>query len=200
MTLSNVFNPLSDSLRTNQPLSQFTYMRVGGPADYLAVAQSISELTDLVNIAHKNKLRYMVLGGGSNIIFSDAGFRGLVIINRASRCLVDTANLSITVDSGVLTNMLVNESLRSGLSGLEPFLGIPGSVGGALFNNSHYMNEFIGTYVKTVELLDGNGNIRTETRTYLDFSYDHSILQQTHEVVLQATFSLNPEVLLSPAN
>lgn len=186
----------------NEPLKNHTYMKVGGPADVFFIARSEEDLKTAVRAAIKHHLPYHVLGGGSNVVIRDGGLRGLVVKNRAdkislagfkgtvtaSRAGVNSA--LVKAESGVIVNYLVRFTLEESLGGLEEFLGIPGTVGGAIINNSHHLGHLIGNYIQNVTVLDRHGKEKVYSQKELQFAYDYSILQRTHEVVLSAIFSL----------
>ena len=131
--------------------------------------------------------------------------RGLVIKNRADAIRtigfqgkVDANKTKVNqavieADSGTLLNKLVRHTIEEGLQGLEVFLSVPGTVGGAIYNNSHYRpeeNEFIGNHLYQATLIDSTGDIKQVDQTYFQFSYDYSILHRTKATVLKASFAL----------
>ena len=188
-------------IKLNEPLSTHTYIKIGGPADLFFEASNLKELKLAVTTAQEVNLPYVVLGGGSNILLSDKGYRGLVIKNKADgikiekkgkvkakNLIVDKAG--VYAESGVLTNLLVRRTIAEELAGLEYFLGIPGTIGGAIYNNSHFKKQLISDLVSEVVVLDKQGVEKTYTKDQMQFSYDYSILQQTHEVILSVTFLL----------
>ena len=177
-------------VKENDPLSSYCYMKVGGPADFTTIAKTTDELVNIIIFANENKIPYFILGSGSNTIFTDKGFRGLVVLNHTSKLEIN-APLLIT-DSGIPTNVVVNQANNVGLGGLEEFLGIPGTIGGALYNNSHYLKSLIGDHVSRVELLKNNQRVWVAVAD-LDLAYDYSILQKTHETILKIEFTLSPE-------
>lgn len=170
-------------------LAPFTYMKVGGPADYFAEVFSQNELVEAVLWARKKQTNFLVIGGGSNLIFPDEGFRGMVIRNRTDK-LEFMDNNRLKAESGVLISRLVWAAIDHDLAGLEEFLGVPGTVGGAVFNNSHHLNHLIGDYIETVEVLNSNGEIKSYSQEEMKFAYDYSIIQETAEVILTAVFAL----------
>lgn len=192
----------SDRLKLNEPLSKHTYFKLGGPADLLYEAKTVEELSSAVQSATLYKVPYLVIGGGSNILITDAGFRGLVIKNKTSNIQlkgfaggVDKGKLDlkeavVQADSGVPANLLIRYTLDQGLSGLEDMLGLPGSVGGAVYNNSHHLDKLFGDHIVEVEVLDQEGKIKKYTQKELQFDYDYSIFHKTKETILSATFQL----------
>src|SRR3989338_8076536 len=199
---NNVFN--------NVNLAQFSSFKIGGPADLLVKTQNTDELIKAVNVANKFKIKYFIIGGGTNLLISDAGFRGLIIKNDSNRIKIvglkggnnksDKAlkmkSVYLEADSGVGTNRLVRFSIDQGFSGLEAFLGQPGTVGGAIYINAHNMNmrKFIGDCVFSVKLLDPDGNIKDVDNNYMKFGYDESVIQKTKETVISCIFKLNSGV------
>lgn len=190
------------NFKKNEPLAKHTYFRLGGPADLFAVANSTKELVEQAKYAADNNLPYLVLGGGSNVLVTDAGFRGLVIKNKSSQIMlkgftgkavkgkVDLKEVVVQADSGVPANQLIRYCINQGLSGLEDFLGLPGTVGGAIYNNSHHLGKLIGDLVVEVTALNKNGEIITLHPQDLKFSYDYSIFHNSQDTILTASFQL----------
>ncbi|KKU26489.1 MAG: UDP-N-acetylenolpyruvoylglucosamine reductase [Microgenomates group bacterium GW2011_GWA2_46_16] len=191
-----------DRLKFDEPLAKHTYFKLGGPADLLYEAHTIEELTDAVQATILYKVPFFVIGGGSNLLVTDAGFRGLVIKNKTDNIQlkgfaggvdkgrVDLKEAIIQADSGVPANQLIRYSLDQGLSGLEQFFGLPGTVGGAIYNNSHHLDQLIGDRVVEIEVLDSAGNRKKYLQKDLHFEYDYSLLHKTQEIMLTASFLL----------
>lgn len=181
----------------NHSLAPYTYAKVGGPAEYFYEAKSKTDLIAVLTAAIKDKVPFRLLGAGSNILVSDSGVAGLVVRNRANH-LKFQDNL-VMAETGVVVNQLVNQSLSHGLQGLEEFLGIPGTVGGAVYNNSHHLKHLIGDYIVAVEVLNPSGEVVTLKNEDMEFAYDYSRLQHSGEIALEVTFGLkshhNPEEL-----
>lgn len=193
------------NIQSNIPLAKHTYFKLGGPADYFVEVKTKAELIEAVNYALTNQLAYLVLGGGSNVLVSDAGFRGLVIKNRTSGVRLkgfagavtkgegrglDLKEVVVEADSGVTANYLIRYTLDEGLAGLEDMLGLPGTVGGAVYNNSHHLDKLWGDHIIEVEVLDSTGKIKKYTHAECQFAYDSSIFHKTKEVILSASFQL----------
>lgn len=152
----NIFKFLEEKLGknrvlVNEPLSKHTTFQIGGPAKFYIEAQTVEELAETVELAKKLKLAYFILGGGSNILVGDLGFDGLVVKNRSKNIKVlgyngvvsrfkglNVSSVLVEVDSGVLMNQLVRFTIEEGLAGLEGFLGLPGTLGGAAAVNAHW--------------------------------------------------------------
>jgi UDP-N-acetylmuramate dehydrogenase len=151
----------------NEPLSKHTNMRVGGPADYFVEVKTQEELIEAIEKAKSLKVPHFILGGGTNIVIGDRGYRGMVIKNKMDQIKVvgfkaglqKAANVGIRdvyvkADTGVLLNRLVRYALEQELSGIENFLGQPGTIGGAMYINAHNMkeNDFFGDHVAQATL------------------------------------------------
>lgn len=190
------------NIQTLVPLSRHTYFKLGGVADQFVEAKTKAELIEAVRYAIDSKIPYLVLGGGSNVLVSDSGFRGLIIKNRTSavrlkgfaggvaKGKLDLKEAIVEADSGVTANYLIRYTLDEGLAGLEDMLGLPGTVGGAVYNNSHHVDKLFGDHIIEVEVLDNAGKIKKYTNAQCQFAYDYSIFHKTKETILSASFQL----------
>jgi UDP-N-acetylmuramate dehydrogenase len=196
---------------TDVKLSKYSSFQIGGHADLFFKAQSKDDLVKAVMFSRELKIPYFILGGGTNILISDKGFRGIVIKNDASGIKLigvrgkkspsdsnKQTNIRVfflEVESGISVNRVVRYCLDQGWMGLEHFLGQPGSIGGALWINAHNMKagKFIGDNLYKAKILDSNNKINDVDPTYFKFGYDHSSLQKTGDIVLSAVFSLSPK-------
>lgn len=191
------------------PLAPFTTFGIGGPADLLTKPQTVDELAAAVSWAKEQGHPWFVLGTGANILIGDGGFRGLVIKNEASA--VSFEGKTLTAESGVTIAKLISETTKRGLSGLEHFINIPSSLGGAMWQNLHFLSPdrsrtvFIAELVRGAEILDERGKRRQVEPDYFQFGYDTSSLHETDDVVLTVTMELTestPEAIreISQAN
>lgn len=148
---------LSQKLKTgfkeHEVMRDHTTMHVGGVADFYFEAKTIEDIKKAINLAIELKIPYFVLGNGSNVIFSDYGFPGLIIKNMTNNIAFMIERSQVIVDSGVSLQKLILESVSNNLSGLEFLFGIPGTVGGAIYGNAGAYGQTIGDYVKSVTLL-----------------------------------------------
>ena len=182
------------------PLAPFTTFRIGGPADLLYRARSAEELATALRLARELEIPHFLLGVGANILVGDGGFRGLVIRNEARGCDFPD-EVRVRAESGVLVyHDLIQATVERGLGGLHHFVGIPSTVGGAMWQNLHFLSPpperertvFIEEVVEEATLLTAEGEIRTEGVEYFRFGYDYSILHDRPDVVLDVTFRLQP--------
>jgi UDP-N-acetylmuramate dehydrogenase len=188
-SLVSTFGP--DRVRAGVPLGPFTTFRVGGPADCLVEVHDASELVRAVAIARSCDVPCTILGGGSNLLVSDLGVRGVVVRVRGGATIDEGAG-GVRADAGVSLNGLVRWTIGHGLAGLEAWAGTPGTVGGAVFGNAHYGGRSIGELVVWARLIGASGDVVEVPGGELAFAYDRSRLQQTGEILLSATFALRP--------
>lgn len=165
---------LQSRLRFGVPLAPLTTLRVGGPADVVFVARSEWELATAVRAAQLIGVTWFVIGGGSNLCVSDAGIRGLVIVNRAAELRLGTP---VHVASGHSLMRLVVRTAAAGLGGLEFAVGIPGSVGGALVSNAGAYRKSIGSLVDSLVVAE-DGDLRYVSPSWMSFGYRDSRLRQ----------------------
>ena len=173
------------------PLAPFTTFKVGGPAECLVDAPSSHELARVLALAAEIGLPVTILGGGSNVLVSDAGIRGVVIRVRGGAIVLEGES-GVRADAGASVNNLVRWTIGRGLAGLEAWAGTPGTVGGAVFGNAHYRGQSIGDVVESVRLVGSTGAIDDVLSSRMAFAYDRSRLQRTGEIVLSVLFGLTP--------
>jgi UDP-N-acetylmuramate dehydrogenase len=186
-------------LKNNEPLAPYTTFRIGGPADLFYDATSTDDLAGAVTAARELGLDYFVLGLGANILVGDKGFRGLVIRNTSTH-LKFSDDGRLWVESGAVMAKLIPQAVERGWSGLEHYVGIPSTVGGAVWQNLHFLSPaperertmFIAEVFETAELLTEGGERRTVDRDYMKFGYDTSTLHKQRDIALAVTFKLDP--------
>ncbi len=189
----------ADRLRRDVPLAPYTTFRIGGPADLLYDATSADELASAVTAARAAQLPFFVLGLGANILVGDGGFRGLVIRNRAAQIQIGHEG-RVRAESGATVADLIRQTVAAGWSGLEHYVGIPSTVGGAVWQNLHFLSPaperartmFIEEVVHDVELLLPSGARQRVGREAMAFGYDTSRLHGSGEVALAVEFQLAP--------
>jgi UDP-N-acetylmuramate dehydrogenase len=172
-------------------LGPLTTFRVGGPAECFFEARTSEEIVTALALAHQAGAPVTMLGGGSNVLISDAGVRGLVIRPRGgSIAMVETGK--VRADAAVSINGLVRWTIMHGAAGLEAWAGTPGTVGGAVFGNAHFGGRLIGDVIVDVQVAARNGRVSEWPAAAMAFGYDRSRLQETGEVLLAATFRVAP--------
>ena len=205
MTPDELFHVLRSTLAAERlhqlvSLAPLTTFKIGGPADVLYDATSADDLASAITTARAVGTPFFVLGLGANVLVGDRGFRGLVIRNTAAQLEFPSAN-AVRAESGLVMAELIRITVARGLSGLEHYVGIPSTVGGAVWQNLHFLSPapdrertmFIADVVESVELLTAVGERVTVDREAMRFGYDTSRLHGTGDVALAVTFRLTPE-------
>jgi UDP-N-acetylmuramate dehydrogenase len=189
--------------RRNEPLAPFTTFKIGGPADLLFEATSADALANAVLAARRNDVPYFVLGLGANVLVGDRGFRGLVIRNTAHAHEFRESGevCHLWTESGAIVKNLIQESVARGWSGLEHYVGIPSTVGGAVWQNLHFLSPaperertmFIAEVFESCEILSQENERKTVGADYVQFGYDDTVFHHRRDIVLSATFKLARE-------
>jgi UDP-N-acetylmuramate dehydrogenase len=190
-----------DRVERDVPLAQFTTFRIGGRADRFYRARTPDELAAAIQAARALEVPHFLLGSGANILIGDGGFRGLVIRSEA-RGIEFLGDGRVRVGAGeqVFPDVIVATVSRD-LGGLHHYVGIPSTVGGAIWQNLHFLSPpparertcFVEEVVESCEILSAEGERRTVDRDYLKFGYDYSILHERDDIVLSTTFRLDPQ-------
>ncbi len=179
----------------NEPLKMHSTFRIGGSADLLVTPSCEEHLKIIFDFINKNKIKYIVIGNGSNILFSDAGFRGIVIKMSANFSGITSEPLDgcclVKAKSGTLLSKLSSFATENSLTGLEFAAGIPGNVGGAVLMNAGAYDGEISFVLKESTYFDIN-KLCLGTKTYNehDFSYRHSSYEDDGHLILSASFLL----------
>lgn len=175
------------------PTSGFTSMGVGGPADLLVEASSGAALARAAAMLAESQMPMMILGGGSNTIFDDEGYRGAIVRLKGNlaRIEVDAEQNRLHAGAGANLSALMKAAQRAGLAGLEFCAGIPGTLGGALAGNSGAGGADICSVTSYAEVLGADGEIRRLDRNQFSFSYRRSDLRD--RIVLGAGLALTPD-------
>jgi UDP-N-acetylmuramate dehydrogenase len=176
---------VSGVVKKDEPLKQYTYIGIGGPADILVIPKSTEELRWILSFARERGLRYFVMGNGTNLIFDDRGYRGLVIKTNACLSRVQVNGESIFAGSGVDLMDLILAAADAGLSCLEQLAGIPGTVGGAVWMNAGAFGKEIQDCITDVHFFDREGNEKARAVT---FDYRKSPFEKG-DTILGAHFS-----------
>lgn len=178
-------------LKYNEPMSKHTSFRIGGEAEVFAMPKNREELAQILQCAADIGVKPAILGAGTNVLAPDAGIPGLVI------CLKDCLDgmqllddRRIRVMAGVTMTRAAVFAARAGLTGMEFSHGIPGTVGGGVYMNAGAYGGEMKDIVETVEIMDLQGNIRLLSKEEMGFSYRHSRLEESDEIVICVTMQL----------
>ena len=177
-------------IKNKVPLSGYTSFGIGGPADYFIEASGPLEIAESIEFAEREGIPYFVMGGGTNILFSDAGFRGLVI--RLSDGGIAVHDTVVQAGAGMKLGRVTEVAREHNLSGMENLAGIPGSLGGAIRGNAGAFGTEIGSLVKSVKAFNRQTSmVREFTQAECMFSYRESIFkQQGALIILSAELTL----------
>ncbi len=181
---------LGDPPSENVPLSAMSSFGIGGPADLFLEARSESDLETAVSMAAGERYPVYVIGGGYNMLFDDAGYRGLVVRNRLEGVVRDGHRLSVRSGTGLAC--VLREALDAGLSGLEFLAGIPGTVGGAIYGNAGAYGWSVGDVLETATVFAPGRGREPVRRDALGFGYRDSALKKGGGIVLSSVLLCSP--------
>lgn len=181
---------MSIRVERNVPLAPFSTFRIGGPADFYVTAVTPQEVAEAVEFSEQNKVPYYILGGGSNVLFSDKGFRGLVIHIKDGTISLEGSRLS--AGAGASLGAVVRKAAEASLAGLERLAGIPGSFGGAVRGNAGAFGSEIGDRVVRVKVYDEKTNlVREFSHDECQFTYRSSLFKlKPHLLIISAELTL----------
>jgi UDP-N-acetylmuramate dehydrogenase len=193
-SLSELRAFFGDRMQENAPLSGYTAARIGGPAEVLVFVRKANELVEAASKLWELEMPFILLGGGSNVLVSDKGVRGVVIINRARMVKFNSQaeSPSVQAESGVTPNDIAQRAARLGLSGFEWAASIPGSLGGAVYGNAGAYDGDIAGNLISVEIYQRQGGRQTWPVEKMEYGYRSSLLKRTHmpAIVLSAELAL----------
>ena len=178
--------------RENEPLAAHCTFKIGGPAQLFVQPQTEQQLFSAVALCKEQAVRYYLLGNGSNILFADEGFAGVVIDISALGSDIAVEGNMLTAGAGVRLTALCRAALEHGLSGLEFAYGIPGTVGGAVYMNAGAYGGEMKDVLTVVRYLTAEGEVVQASAAELDLSYRHSIFEENGGCILSAQFALQP--------
>lgn len=192
--VSEFYNEISLNIKSNviknELLKNHTYFKIGGPADLFLEPNDEEELKTILNIIKRYNINYYIIGNGTNLLFSDSGFRGAVIkIGEKFNC-IKIENNKLTAGAGTLLSVIAKEALKESLTGFEFAHGIPGYVGGAVAMNAGAYNGELKNVVQRVQCMDSSGRIYEFSNEEMDFGYRHSKISDSDLIVLQAEIVL----------
>lgn len=187
------FKMIRGKVGFNELLRRHTTIRIGGPAEVWIEPADLIELRLIVHYANDNQIPYFIIGNGSNLLVSDRGMRGFVIRLASDEFKkIELVENNLVVGSGVSLSCLVEQMKEIGMSGLEPLVGIPGTVGGAVCMNAGIEDHWIGDMVRGVSLMERDGSIGARDREELQFRY-RGCDGLGDAIILDVVFGLTPD-------
>lgn len=169
-------------------LKNYTTIQIGGPAHEFIAVDSIEEMREVLRYCFINKKEFFILGKGSNCLFHEDGFKGLIILNKIGFCFFEQEVVS--VGAGYSFSYLGAQTAKKGLSGLEFASGIPGSVGGAIYMNAGASSSETANCLQEVTFIDQRGEVEVLSRDQIEFSYRFSSFQKRKGAIVAAKFRL----------
>lgn len=177
------------NLLINEPLKNYTTFKIGGNADFIALPESIGQAVAVIEFLRKEKIKYVILGNGSNVLASDEGYRGVVVCFEGLKGIVCT-DATLEIEAGVLLSKIAKVALSESLAGFEELSGIPGTLGGAIYMNAGAYGKEIREVLESVTYLDENGEIITKRADEIKMLYRDTFFMESDTVVLSATLKL----------
>ncbi|MEG2164898.1 MAG: UDP-N-acetylmuramate dehydrogenase [Ruthenibacterium sp.] len=177
----------------NELLAKHSTFKIGGPARFFCTPNSEQQLSALIKACNVQKLRYYFLGKGSNILFADEGYEGVVIHLNTAFSTIEVLQTRLTAGAGASLAQVCNAAMQAGLSGLSFAFGIPGCVGGAVYMNAGAYGGEMKDVLESVTILDETGEKRILQAQELCLGYRTSMFEHTKDCLLSATFRLQPE-------
>jgi UDP-N-acetylmuramate dehydrogenase len=175
------------------PLAEHNSWQIGGPADLLVEPENAEQVASVVRFANSHRIPLIVIGEGTNLLFDDAGLRGIVLKLGHNLSRIAISNNRITVEAGAWVPGLARKAMQAGLAGLEHIIGIPGTIGGLVLMNGGSQRKGIGENVRRVWIVDLEGELLELSREECSFSYRQSALQDTGAVVVKAELECERE-------
>lgn len=179
-----------DALSLQEPLNRHTTFRIGGPADYFAAPATMQEAAAVVRLCREQSYPFYVIGNGSNLLVSDAGYRGLILQLYRNFSAVTVDGEEITAQSGAMLSVIAKRALAAGLTGFEFASGIPGTIGGAAVMNAGAYGGEMKDVLTSVTVLTQENDVRTIPAGELRLGYRYSVIPENGWIVLGATLRL----------
>ena len=186
-TLFRLKSEIAGQVRFDEPMSTHTSFHIGGPADALVIPVNLQDIRKILRIAREEQTPLTVIGNGSNLLVRDKGIRGIVLKLGNALKHWEQDGATFVFDSGVSLAQCCRIIVEAGYTGMEFAVGIPGSLGGAVFMNAGAYDGEMKDTVESVQGMTRAGEIKTLDRDCLDFSYRHSALQDSDAIVLSVT-------------
>mgnify|MGYP003412255142 FL=1 len=190
--IDQLHEKFGEMVKENVPLAPYTSARIGGPADIFITVDSVAALARVVKYLWKNDMPFLVMGGGSNLLVSDKGARGVVVLNRAKKVTFHAGNQpSVSAESGVVFSNLANRCASKGFGGIEWAAAVPGTIGGAVYGNAGAFGGDVAGSLLSTELLTETGREKFSVEQ-MGYGYRASLLKrgELKAIVLSAEFSL----------
>ena len=181
-----------EQILLQEPMKKHTTFRIGGPADYLVLPQTVEEIADIVKLCRQEEMPWYIMGNGSNLLVADAGVRGVVIQLLRNFNQIQVEGSQIRIRAGAQNAAVARQALEASLTGFEFAAGIPGTIGGAVVMNAGAYGGEMKDILKEVTVLDQEGMIQRIPEEELELGYRTSIIAKKGYLVLEALIELKP--------
>lgn len=178
-----------EQILAEEPMSRHTTFRVGGPAEVL-VQPGCEQMSEVVGWCSSNRIPYMIIGNGSNLLVSDQGLAGVVIELGRQASAIRIEGQTVYAEAGAMLSKVANEAAQAGLTGMEFASGIPGTIGGAVFMNAGAYGGEMSRIIKEVTVLTREGEKKVLSLEELELGYRHSCVEEKGYIVLSAVLKL----------
>ncbi len=183
-------------MQENIELSKYTSFRIGGPASFFVEAKTDADFLQALNFSREHQLPFLVLGGGTNMLINDKGFKGVVIRNQSKNLSFEDQGEYglVTSDTGNVLAMINQFANKNGLIGFEKLATVPGTLGGAIYNNAHWKDDLLSKHIQWVDVINPEDQELKVTRLSieeLDFKYDSSVIKTKNLIALRAGILLS---------
>lgn len=180
------------NINADEPLCRHNSWQIGGPADLLIEPQSPNQVAAVMALVEKYQLPLVIIGQGTNLLFDDAGVRGVVMKIGSQMAHIDITGNRIVAGAGAWVPQVAREAMRAGLTGLEHCIGIPGTLGGLVMMNGGSHRHGIGEHVVTVTVVDKDATIHQLSAAECQFAYRFSALQKRGAVIVEVELECPP--------
>lgn len=179
-----------NELLFNEPMSDHTSFKIGGPADLFFMPNCVEDLSDMIEYCKAQEIQFYIIGNGSNLLVGDKGFRGVIIQIYKNLSHVTIDGGKVHAEAGVLLSKLAKLIYKESLEGFEFASGIPGTLGGAVYMNAGAYGGEIKDVLLEATVISRDGEIRTVSNEELELDYRHSVLMEKEDIVLSAELKL----------
>lgn len=179
-----------EQVLVDERMDRHTTFRIGGPADFFVIPETIEQLAETVRICREQKAPFYILGNGSNLLVGDKGYRGVIIQVYKNLNAVHTDGQVISAQAGAMLSVIAKQALSHGLAGFEFASGIPGTLGGAVVMNAGAYGGEMKDIIRKVTVLTPEGKIQTISGDQMEFGYRTSIVEKKSLIVLSAVIEL----------
>ena len=188
MNIKNISSIVDGNLLLNESMSKHTTFGIGGNVDCYIMPKTLEQLKEILQYSNKHKINVFFMGSGSNMLVSDNGYNGIIIsLKKTFKHLKIQDDATIIAQSGVMLGSMVRKATNKGIKGLESLVGVPGTVGGALYMNAGAYNHEISNYFKYAILLDKSGHKKIYKKNDVNFKYRYSSFPE-NEILIEAVF------------